>query len=195
MIGLTQGTYIQKVLKRFSIENSKRGLIPMSYGVSLSEKMSPKTPEERERMSKIPYASAIGSIMTQDIFLVFGGESELKIEGYTDSSFQSESDSKSMSGYVFTLNGGAISWKSSKQSTTTDSTAEAEYIAASEAAKEAVWMRKFVSELGVVPSVEEPIVLYCDNNTAIAQAKEPRSHKSSKHVLRRFHLIREIVER
>ncbi|XP_063942424.1 secreted RxLR effector protein 161-like [Daucus carota subsp. sativus] len=209
----------------------------MSHGVSLSGKMSPKTPEERERMSKIPYASAIGSIMyamlctrpdvaysisvtsryqsdpgedhwkavknilkylrrTKDIFLVFGGESELKIEGYTDSSFQSESDdSKSMSGYVFTLNGGAISWKSSKQSTTADSTAEAEYIAASEAAKEAVWMRKFVSELGVVPSVEEPIVLYCDNNAAIAQAKEPRSHKNSKHVLRRFHLIREIIER
>ena len=63
MIGLTQGTYIQKVLKRFSMENSKRGLIPMSHGVSLSEKMSPKTPEERERMSKIPYASTIGSIM------------------------------------------------------------------------------------------------------------------------------------
>lgn len=236
MIGLTQGTYIEKVLKRFSMENSKRGLIPMSHGVSLSKKMSPNTPEERERMSKIPYASAIGSIMyamlctrpdvahsisvtsryqsnpgedhwkavknilkylrrTKDIFLVFGG-SELKIEGYTDSSFQSESDdSTSMSGYVFTLNGGAISWKSSKQSTTADSTAEAEYIAASEAAKEAVWMRKFVSELGVVPSIEEPIVLYCDNNAAIAQAKEPRSHKNSKHVLRRFHLIREIIER
>ena len=63
MIGLTQGTYIEKVLKRFSMENSKRGLISMSHGVSLSEKMSPKTPEERERMSKIPYASAIGSIM------------------------------------------------------------------------------------------------------------------------------------
>ena len=218
------------------MENSKRGLIPMSHGVSLSEKMSPKTPEERERMSKIPYALAIGSIMyamlctrpdvahsisvtsiyhsnpgedhwkavknilkylrrTKDIFLAFGG-SELKIEGHIDSSFQSESDdSKSMSRYVFTLNGGAISWKSSKQSTTADSTAEAEYIAASEAGKEAIWMRKFVSELGVVPSIEEPIVLYCDNNAAISQAKEPRSHKNSKHVLRRFHLIREIIER
>ncbi|KAL8119964.1 hypothetical protein AgCh_017189 [Apium graveolens] len=65
MIGLTQGTYIQKVLKRFSMENSKRGLIPMSHGVSLSGKMSPKTPEERERMSKIPYASVIGSIINQ----------------------------------------------------------------------------------------------------------------------------------
>jgi len=60
----------------------------------------------------------------------------LKIEGYTNSSLQSESiDSKSMSGYVFTLKDGAISWKSSKQPTTADSTAEAEFIDASDAAK------------------------------------------------------------
>ena len=63
MLGLTQGTYIKKLLKRYSMENSKRGLIPMSHGVSLSKKISPKTSEEKERMSKIPYASAIGSIM------------------------------------------------------------------------------------------------------------------------------------
>jgi hypothetical protein len=64
---------------------------------------------------------------------------------------------------------------------------------ASEAAKEAVWIRKFVSELDVVPSYSSPIDLYCDNNGAIAQAKEPRSHQKSKHILRRCHLIREIV--
>ncbi|CAA0829982.1 Unknown protein, partial [Striga hermonthica] len=63
MIGLSQSMYINKVLKRFSMEESKRGYIPMSHGVSLSKMMSPKTPEERERMSHIPYASAIGSIM------------------------------------------------------------------------------------------------------------------------------------
>ena len=88
-----------------------------------------------------------------------------------------------------------MSWKSSKQETTADSTTEAEYIAASEAAKEAVWIKKFVTELGVVPSIIDPIPLYCDNNGAIAQAKEPRSHQRSKHVLRRYHLIREIVGR
>ncbi|XP_074356212.1 uncharacterized protein LOC141695904 [Apium graveolens] len=63
MLGLTQSTYIKKVLKRYSMENSKRGLIPMSHGVSLSKKISPKTSEERERMSRIPYTSVIGSIM------------------------------------------------------------------------------------------------------------------------------------
>ena len=47
----------------------------------------------------------------------------------------------------------------------------------------------------MVPSVEGPIELYCDNNGAIAQAKEPRSHPKSKHILRRYHLIREIINR
>ena len=82
-----------------------------------------------------------------------------------------------------------------KQDTVADSTIEVEYIAASEAAKEAVWIRKFITELGVVPSIADPIELYCDNNGAIAQAKEPLSHQRTKHILRRFHLIREIIDR
>ncbi|PKI58759.1 hypothetical protein CRG98_020844 [Punica granatum] len=90
---------------------------------------------------------------------------------------------------------GDVSWKSSKQETVADSTTEAEYIAASNAAKETVWIKKFVIELAVVPSIADPVELYCDNNGDIAQAKEPRSHQRSKHILRRFHLIREIVDK
>ena len=132
---------------------------------------------------------------TKDVFLVYG-DGNLIMSGYTDASFQSDKDdSKSQSGYIFTLNGGAVSWKSSKQETTADSTTEAEYIAASEAAKEAVWIKKFITELGVVPSIIDPIQLYCDNNGAIAQAKEPRSHQRSIHVLRSYHLISEIIGR
>ena len=52
-----------------------------------------------------------------------------------------------------------------------------------------------MNELGVVPNVVHPMTLYCDNSGAIAQAKEPRFHQRSKHILRRFHLIREIVDR
>ncbi|KAK8596896.1 hypothetical protein V6N12_065375 [Hibiscus sabdariffa] len=211
LLGLSQSTYIDKVLKRFSMEESKRGFLPMRHGISLSKEMCPSTPQERERMSQIPYASAIGSIMyamictrldlsyalsmtsryqanpgeghwtavknilkylrrTKDVFLVYGGEEELRIKG-------------------------AVSWKSSKQDTVADSTTEAEYIAASEAAKEAVWIKKFITELGVIPSISDAVDLYCDNNGAIAQAKEPRSHQRSKHILRRFHLIREIIDR
>ncbi|KAL8105476.1 hypothetical protein AgCh_029316 [Apium graveolens] len=72
---------------------------------------------------------------------------------------------------------------------------EAEYIAVSEAAKEAVWIRKFITGLGMVPSITDPVDLNCENNGAIAQVKEPRSHSRTKHILRRYHLLREINER
>ncbi|KAL0282273.1 UNVERIFIED_CONTAM: Copia protein [Sesamum radiatum] len=140
MLGLTQSSYIEKVLKRFKMKHSKRGFLPVRHGIKLSKKQSPKTDEELKRMSNIPYASAI-------------------------------------------------------EYTTADSTTEAEYIAASEAAKEAVWMKNYIQKLGVVPSIVEPVVIFCDNNGAIAQAKEPRSHHRSKHILKRYHLLREMVSR
>ena len=133
---------------------------------------------------------------TKDMSLTYGGDEELVVRAYTDASFQTDrDDQKSQSGFVFCLNGGAVSWKSSKQDTTANSIAESEYIAASEAAKEAVWTKNFLMELGVVPSSSEPIKLYCDNNAAIAQEKEPRSHNKSKHILQKYHLLREIVSR
>ena len=66
-----------------------------------------------------------------------------------------------------------------------DYTTEVEYIVASDVAKEAVWIKIFIFRLGVVPSITNPVDVYCDNNRAIAQAKEPRSHQRSKHILRR----------
>ena len=63
MIGLSQSLYLEKVLKRFNMLDSKRGLLPFRHGVHLSKGMSPKTPEEMEQMAKVPYASAIGSLM------------------------------------------------------------------------------------------------------------------------------------
>jgi hypothetical protein len=70
---------------------------------------------------------------------LFGGEEELIVKGYSDASFQTDADdSKSQSSFVFCLNGGAVSWKSSKQDTVADSTTEVEYIVASKAAKEVV---------------------------------------------------------
>jgi len=235
LIGLSQSAYIDKVLKRFSMENSKKGFLPMSHGIHLSKNQCPLTTVELDIMSRILYTSVIGSIMyamictrpdisyalsvtsrhqanpglphwtavknilkylkrTKEVFLIYGRESELVVRGYTDASFQTDHDDlRSQSGYMFILNGGAVSWKSSKQETTADSTTEAEYIAASEAAKEGYWIKKFVTELGMIPS--DPMELFCDNNGAIAQAKELRSQQRSKHVLRRYHLIREIVDR
>ncbi|KAL0451443.1 UNVERIFIED_CONTAM: hypothetical protein Slati_1122400 [Sesamum latifolium] len=119
--------------------------------------------------------SAVKSILkylkrTKDMFLIYGG-GELILEDYSDASFQSDDDdAKFQSGFVFKIN-------------------------ASEAAKEAVWMKNYIQELGMVPSIAEPVVIFCDNNGAIAQAKEPRSHHRSKHILRRYHLLMEMVSR
>ncbi len=112
---------------------------------------------------------------------------------------------------MFLLNGGAVSWCSSKQSVVAGSTCEAEYIAASEAANEGVWMKEFISDLGVIPSASGPMKIFCDNtgaialakesrfhkrtNTgAIALAKESRFHKRTKHIKRRFNSIRDLVQ-
>ncbi|PKI48110.1 hypothetical protein CRG98_031472 [Punica granatum] len=132
---------------------------------------------------------------TKDMVLIYGG-GELKLDGFTDFDFQLDvDDKKSISGYIFTCNGGVVSYKSSKQETTADSITDAEYIVASDAAKEVIWIRKFVTELGVDPSISSPVELYCDNTGAIAQAKEPRSHQKSKHIEKRYHIIREIIGR
>ncbi|GJY10795.1 putative RNA-directed DNA polymerase [Tanacetum coccineum] len=80
---------------------------------------------------------------TKDRFLVYGGEKELRVTGYYDASWQTDKDdSRSQSGWVFLLNGGAVTWKSSKQDTVADSTCESEYIAACEASKEAIWIER-----------------------------------------------------
>lgn len=107
---------------------------------------------------------------TKDMFLVYGGnpEAELDVTGYCDASFETDKDdTKSQTGYVFVVNGGAVYWKSKKQTTIVMSVTEAEYIAALEAAMEVVWIRKFISGHGIMPSIELPINMYCDNSAAV----------------------------
>ena len=111
---------------------------------------------------------------TKNYMLVYSGD-ELIPVGYTDSDFMSNKNSrKSASGYVFTLESRAISQRSVKQSCIADSTTEAEYVAASEA----VWLRKFLQNLQVVPVVTAPLKLFCDNSGAVAQSKESQETKT-----------------
>ena len=74
------------------------------------------------------------------------------------------------------------------------SVTEAEYIAASEAAMESVWIRKFISGLGIMPSIELPINMYCDNSAAVTFANEPGVMKGARHFPRRYHYVREQVD-
>ncbi|GJT19579.1 retrotransposon protein, putative, ty1-copia subclass [Tanacetum coccineum] len=123
LIGLSQSAYMDKILKRFRMDTSKRGYIPMQERLALNKIQGASTPEEVKHMKNVPYSSAVGSIM----YVVRCTRPEIDRD-----------DIKSQTGYVFVLNGGAVDWKSSKQSTTEMSTTEVEYIASSKAAMEAV---------------------------------------------------------
>ena len=127
--------------------------------------------------------------------LVYHSEDLIPI-GYTYSDFQLDLDfRKSTSSCVFTVGGGAISWRSVKQSCIANSTMEAKYVAVYKATKEAVWLNKFLSDLGVVRMEQVPITLFCDNSGAVAQSKDPRNHKKGKHIERKYHIFRDIVAR
>ncbi|KAL0411476.1 UNVERIFIED_CONTAM: Retrovirus-related Pol polyprotein from transposon TNT 1-94 [Sesamum latifolium] len=112
MLGLTQSSYIEKVLNRFKMKNSKQGFLPMRHGIKLSKKQSLKTDEEFKRIYQAcvgeAHKSAVKTILkylkrTKDMFLIYGG-GELILEGYSDASFQSYDDgAKSQLGFVFKL--------------------------------------------------------------------------------------------
>ncbi|GJR95808.1 putative retrotransposon protein [Tanacetum coccineum] len=132
---------------------------------------------------------------TKDIFLVYGGDIklELRVSCYTDAGYLTDADDlKSQTGYVFILNGGVVDRKSTKQSIFTTSFAEAENIATLDASKEAVWVRKLISGLSVVPIIEEPIKMYYDNTGAITIANESGITKGARHYQATVHYLREL---
>ncbi|GJS31431.1 putative RNA-directed DNA polymerase [Tanacetum coccineum] len=160
LIGLSQDTYLDKILKRFKMENSKKGNLPLHHGIKISKDLC--------LMSPLLWAW----------FLVYGGEEELGVIGYYDANWQThKDDSRSQSGWVFLLNGGAVTWKSLKQATVADSTCNSEYIAACEASKEVIWMKNFIGDLGVVLTVQDLIEIFCDNESAVALTN-PRIRES-----------------
>ncbi|GJY83269.1 hypothetical protein Tco_0496645 [Tanacetum coccineum] len=190
------------------MDNSKRGNIPMQKRLALSKKQGASIPEEVKRMQKVPCASTVGFIMyavrctrhdvafsqnitshfqqnpseehlaavknilkhlrnTKDMFLVYGGnlEAELRVTCYCDAGFETDRDD-----------------------------INPDRIATSEAAMKAVWIRKFIYRLGIVPTNIEPIKMFCKNSVAILIANEPRAQKGAKHYPRRYHYIRECIK-
>ncbi|KAL5757076.1 hypothetical protein ACOSQ2_021822 [Xanthoceras sorbifolium] len=98
---------------------------------------------------------------------------------------------KSISGYLITFAGGAVSWQSRLQKCIALSTTEAEYIAITEGCKEMLWMEKFLQELD---QKQESYVLYCDSQSAIHLSKNQTFHSRSKHIDVRYHWIRDVLE-
>lgn len=109
---------------------------------------------------------------------------------YCDADWGRDLDKRrSTTGYIFINHGGPIVWGSRLQDCTAQSTTEAEYIAAAEATKEAIWLKRLLEELGQGNST--PVPLHCDNQGAIRLVKNPEFHKRTKHIDIKFHLIRD----
>ena len=185
---LSHSKYIEKVLKRFDMWDSKPVATPLAAHFKLSSSLAPKTTEEESYMAKVPYSSAVGSLMyamvctrsdishavsvvsrymanpgkahwhavkcifqylqdTIDTFLEFGRQED-SLCGYVDSDYAEDLDQRrSLTGYVFTIGGCAVSWKDTLHPTVALSTTEAEFMAITEAIKESIWLRGLVGEL------------------------------------------------
>nr|GEV91400.1 hypothetical protein [Tanacetum cinerariifolium] len=160
LIGLCQKAYIEKILTRFYMENSKRGTIPMQEKLKLRSIMydvrctCPDVAFAHNMTSRFQqnpgeeHWAAVKNILkyirnTKDMFMVYG---------------------------------------------------DAEYIDAFDASKEVVWIRKFIYGLGIVPIIEEPISMYCDNTRAIAIAKDDGVTKGARHFRAKVHYLRETIK-
>jgi hypothetical protein len=98
---------------------------------------------------------------------------------------------KSTSRYTFHFGTGVVSWASRKQPIVTLSSVEAEYVSATRATCQAVWMRRMLKYL--LHEQHEPTIVFCDNNYAIMLSKNHVFHKKTKHIDTRYHFIRELV--
>ena len=128
----------------------------------------------------------------KDFWLTFGGRSKLPMEGFCDADWGGQKYRHSISSYSFHMGAGAISWSSKKQHVVALLSTEAEYIMQMHMAKEVLWLRSFLWELCSAP--DDPLILNCDNQGAIALAKDNKFHACTKHIDVRYHFICEAVE-
>jgi hypothetical protein len=228
----SQSEYVVKVLKNFNMQNAKLVSTPLPSHFKLTKEMCPKTQEEEDKMSKIPYASIVGSLMyamvctrpdiahevgvvsrymrnlgmehwnvvkwilqylrgTTSKKLCFGGPS-FAMKRYVDSDLASDIDSRmSNTGYVFTVGGTTVNWISRLKKIFALSTTEAEYVVATKASKEMIWLQHFLEELG---QQQEDMPLDTNSQIAIHLAKNLALHSKTRHIQLRYHFIQSICE-
>jgi hypothetical protein len=129
---------------------------------------------------------------TKNIMLTYRKSNELKFVGYADADFAGGDLRKSTSGYIFTLVGGAISWKSYKQTITASSIMQAEFLSCYMAVGHAVWLKKFVPRLRVVDSTLRPLTIYCDNKSAVFFLSN-KSSDAAKHIDIKYFVVKDRV--
>ncbi|GJY38887.1 secreted RxLR effector protein 161-like protein [Tanacetum coccineum] len=124
---------------------------------------------------------------TSDVGLIYGGEREYLVAGYSDSDYAADLDARrSLTGYVFTIGSSVVSWKATLQPSVALSTTEAEYMALTEAAKEGIWLKGLIEDLGFP---QDQAIVFCDSMSAICLAKDQVYQDRPKHFEVRNHFI------
>ncbi|KAJ9565233.1 hypothetical protein OSB04_001199 [Centaurea solstitialis] len=188
LIRLSQSTYIDKILKRFRMDESKKGFIPMQHGIVLSKTQCPVSSQDQDRMKSVPYASAIGSIM----YAMLCTRPDVAYSVSVTSRYQQNPGEphwvavKNILKYLRRTKDMFLVFGGSEDEISVTGYSDASFQTDRD---------DYRSQSGVVASVSRPIDIFCDNSGAVAQAKEPREHHKSRHVLRKYHLIREIIGR
>jgi hypothetical protein len=129
--------------------------------------------------------------MMKELLLTFGGQSEAKLIEYCNADWGGQPHRHSISGYSFHMGIGAIMWSSKKQYIIALSSTEAEYIALTHAAKEALWLKTFIAEIHA--DDVKPIKINCNNQESITLSKDNKFHGRTKHVDIQYHFIFEAV--
>ena len=130
---------------------------------------------------------------TRDFKLHLGGDNPISLLGFTDSDWAKCLDTRrSVGGHAYTLGSGVISWQAQKQKTVAASSCEAEYGAAFEASKEAIWLRTLLNAIG--HKSENPTTILCDNNAAINLSEDPMLHDRVKHIDIKHHFLWERIQ-
>ncbi|XP_067132609.1 uncharacterized protein [Centruroides vittatus] len=131
---------------------------------------------------------------TADVVLSYERNGEIDIVGFCDADYASdEDDRKSYSGYCFKIGNNLVSWSSCKQTTVSLSTCEAEYVAITEASKEAIWLKSLLREVLSGELKTETTCIFSDNQAAICLANGEGSHKRAKHIDIKLHFVKDLV--
>ncbi|CAL8115627.1 unnamed protein product [Prunus armeniaca] len=170
-----QSKYAKSLLVKFGLEDCKPASIPLPTGEKL-KKVDATRPD-------LMYAASLLSR-----FMNSPTKKHLGVARRVGS----EDDSRSTFGYAFSFGNGAFSWASVKQNIVALSTAEAEYVSASQATSKSIWLRFVLDDFGEMQT--EATLLFCDNMSAISMAKNLVFHQRTRHINRRYHFIREALQ-
>ncbi|CAI7763287.1 unnamed protein product, partial [Closterium sp. NIES-53] len=177
------------VLQRFGFTWSSAQSTPQAIGHSLSALPSDESVEPSG-----PYPELVGCLITSGMGLVLGGRRSVVLTGHSDPSWvDDQATQQSSQNYTFSLGFGSVSWRSTRSSSVLSSSFEAEIYATAMAAQELRWLTYLLTDLGERPS--SPLVLYVDNNAAIALCQEHRLEHRTKHIALRYFLARELQQR